>query len=104
MSYRIFPYTAGCEKSVMPAPVADVRESLHDLRGQITRAFWLPGSSSATELELRDRYNASRNTVRDAIERLTARVWSQARPGQGTFVAMRLKPFVASCLPILESS
>jgi GntR family transcriptional regulator len=58
------------------------------------RACWLLVSSSPTELELRDRYSASRNTVRDAIKRLIGQGLVQTRPGQGTFVAVKFKPFV----------
>ena len=48
-----------------------------------------PGSQLPTELELRDRYSASRNTVRDAIKWLTAHDLVETRPGQGTFVVGR---------------
>jgi GntR family transcriptional regulator len=51
-----------------------------------------PGNRLPTELELRDRYNASRNTVRDAIKRLAAIGLVETKPGQGAFAAQL--PFV----------
>ncbi len=49
-----------------------------------------------TEIELMERYNASRNTVRDAIKLLTARDLVETRPGQGTFVVEKINPFVTT--------
>ena len=51
-----------------------------DLREQIESGALEPGAQLPTELHLRERYAASRNTIRDAIKRLTARAWW--RPGQ----------------------
>lgn len=53
-----------------------------------------PGAKLPTELELCDRYTASRNTIRDAIKRLTSQGLVETRPGQGTFVTTRVDPFV----------
>jgi GntR family transcriptional regulator len=47
-----------------------------------------------TELELRDEYNASRNTIRDAIKWLVTRGLVYTRSGQGTFVTQKIDPFV----------
>lgn len=47
------------------------------------------------ELELRETYNASRNTIRDAIKRLMSLDLVQTKPGQGTFVAMKIDPFIS---------
>ena len=56
-----------------------------------------PGSQLPTELELRDNsYNASRNTVRDAIKWLTTLGLVETRPGQGTFVVQKIDPFVTT--------
>jgi GntR family transcriptional regulator len=55
-----------------------------------------PGGQLPTELELRDRYNASRNTVRDAIRWLVNRGHVETRPGQGTFATQRIQPFVTT--------
>lgn len=65
-----------------------------DLRGQIESGALQPASQLPTELELRDRYNASRNTIRDAIKRLTSQGLVETRPGQGTFVTRKIDPFV----------
>ena len=65
-----------------------------DLRKQIDSGALARGSQLPTELELRERYNASRNTIRDAIKRLTGQGLVETRPGQGTFVTMKIDPFV----------
>jgi GntR family transcriptional regulator len=53
-----------------------------------------PGAKLPTELELCDTYHASRNTIRDAIKRLTSQGLVETRPGQGTYVTTRVDPFV----------
>jgi GntR family transcriptional regulator len=65
-----------------------------DLRDQIESGVLQPASQLPTELELRDKYNASRNTIRDAIKRLTSQGLVETRPGQGTFVTRKIDPFV----------
>ena len=65
-----------------------------DLRKQIESGALAQGSQLPTELELRARYNASRNTVRDAVKRLISLGLIETRPGQGTFVTMKVDPFV----------
>jgi GntR family transcriptional regulator len=65
-----------------------------DLRAQIESGFLKPSAQLPTELELRERYNSSRNTIRDAIKRLTSLGLVETRPGQGTFVTRRVDPFV----------
>jgi GntR family transcriptional regulator len=52
------------------------------------------GQPLPTELELQDEYNASRNTVRDAIKWLVTRGLVYTRSGQGTFVTQKIDPFV----------
>jgi GntR family transcriptional regulator len=52
--------------------------------------------SLPTEIELMERYKASRNTVRDAIKLLMARGLVETRPGQGTFVVEKINPFVTT--------
>jgi GntR family transcriptional regulator len=64
------------------------------LRSQIESGALEPGQQLPTELELRERYDASRNTVRDAIKRLISLGLVETRPGQGTFVTRRIDPFV----------
>jgi GntR family transcriptional regulator len=55
-----------------------------------------PGSQLPTELELRDSYNASRNTIRDALKLLIGRGLIETRPGQGTFVVEKFEPFMTT--------
>ncbi len=55
-----------------------------------------PGAQLPTELELRERYEASRNTIRDAIKRPTSLGLVETRPGQGTFVVQKIDPFVTT--------
>ena len=65
-----------------------------DLRSQIESGGLAPGQQLRTELELRERYGASRNTVRDAIKWLANLGLVETKPGQGTFVVQRIDPFV----------
>jgi GntR family transcriptional regulator len=67
-----------------------------DLQAQIESGVLKPGAQLPTELELRERYDSSRNTIRDAIKRLTSLGLVQTRPGQGTFVTRRVDPFVTT--------
>ena len=62
------------------------RQIAEDLRRQIEAGELPPGAQLRTELELREKYDASRNTVRDAIKWLITRGLVETRPGQGTFV------------------
>src|SRR5580704_2238206 len=72
------------------------RQIADDLRRQIEAGELPPGAQLQTELELRERYNASRNTIRDAIRWLITRGLVETRPGQGTFVIERIVPFVTT--------
>lgn len=65
-----------------------------DLRNKIDSGAFENGSQLPTELELRTQYDASRNTVRDAIKRLISQGLIETRPGQGTFVSTKVDPFV----------
>ncbi len=65
-----------------------------DLRGKIESGDLPRGSQLPTELELRDTYEASRNTIRDAIKRLISQGLVETRQGQGTFVTQVIDPFV----------
>lgn len=53
-----------------------------------------PGDQLPTEAGLSEAYSASRNTIRDAIKRLTSLGLVETRQGQGTFVSRRIDPFV----------
>lgn len=75
------------------------RRIADDLRGQIERKVLRPGEQVRTELELREHYDASRNTVRDAIKWLTNLGLVETRPGQGTFVVRKIDPFVSTLTP-----
>jgi GntR family transcriptional regulator len=72
------------------------RQIAEDLRAQIESGELQPGAQLRTEIELRDHYRASRNTVRDAIKWLTNLGLVQTRPGQGTFVVQEINPFVTT--------
>jgi len=72
------------------------RQIAEDLREQIESGQLEPGQQLLTEIELRERYGASRNTVRDAIKLLTTLGLVETRPGQGTFVPKKIDPFVTT--------
>jgi GntR family transcriptional regulator len=88
----------------MPDPI--YRSIAEDLRRQIETGELAPGQQLRTEIELRDRYNASRNTIRDAIKLLVTRGLVETRPGQGTFVVETIVPFVTMLTgdPVTASS
>jgi GntR family transcriptional regulator len=67
-----------------------------DLRSEIESGALARGAQLPTELQLRERYNASRNTIRDAIKRLISLGLVETRPGQGTFVVKKVDPFVTT--------
>jgi GntR family transcriptional regulator len=70
------------------------RQIAEDLRAQIESGELEPGQQLPTETDLRERYGASRNTVRDAIKWLTTLALVGTRPGQGTFVVPKIDPFI----------
>jgi GntR family transcriptional regulator len=72
------------------------RQIAEDLRAQIEAGGLQRGQQLRTEIELREHYNASRNTVRDAIKWLTNLGLVETRPGQGTFVVQKIDPFVTT--------
>jgi GntR family transcriptional regulator len=78
----------------MPDPM--YRQIAEDLRQQIETGELAPGTQLRTELELREKYDASRNTVRDAIKWLITRGLVETRPGQGTFVVDEMIPFITT--------
>src|SRR5215469_13053722 len=75
-----------------------------DLRNQIKSGELPPGAQIPTEGDLQNIYNASRNTIRDAIKRLVSLGIVQTRPGQGTFVVSAIDPFVTTLSPPAGSS
>jgi GntR family transcriptional regulator len=70
------------------------RQIADDLSRQIESGDLAQGGQLPTELELGDKYKASRNTIRDAIKQLASQNLVETRPGQGTFVKVRVDPFV----------
>jgi GntR family transcriptional regulator len=72
------------------------RQIAEDLLHQIEAGQLARGEQLPTEIELRDQYNASRNTIRDAIKWLISRGLVETRPGQGTFVVEKITPFVTT--------
>jgi GntR family transcriptional regulator len=72
------------------------RQIAEDLREQIESGKLRRGQQLRTEIELRERYNASRNTVRDAIKWLITLGLVETRPGQGTFVVQKIDPYVTT--------
>jgi GntR family transcriptional regulator len=65
-----------------------------DLRSKIESGTYEPGTQLPTESDLGEQYQASRNTIRDAIKRLISLGLIETRPGQGTFVTLQVDPFV----------
>ena len=101
------PTTQDVEKPKSLPPVRGVpryKQIAEDLRKQIDLAaltpadsdptLLTPGKQLPTELELRDKYDASRNTIRDALKHLMGQGLIETRSGQGTFVTRKIKPFV----------
>jgi GntR family transcriptional regulator len=80
----------------MPDPM--YRRIADDLQSKIESGEIARGGQLATELELREQYAASRNTVRDAIKWLITRGLVETRPGQGTFVIEKIEPFVTQLI------
>jgi GntR family transcriptional regulator len=78
----------------MPDP--RYRQIAEDLRLKIESGALGHGDQLPTELELREEYDASRNTVRDAVKWLITRGLIETRPGQGTFVVGKIDPFVTT--------
>ncbi len=76
----------------MPDPM--YRQIAEDLRRKIEAGDIGHGTQLPTELELREQYDASRNTVRDAVKWLITRGLVETRPGQGTFVVEKILPYV----------
>jgi GntR family transcriptional regulator len=76
------------------------RQIAEDLRQKIESGeLGADGRPLPTELELRGQYNASRNTIRDAVKWLVTRNLVYTRSGQGTFVTRKIKPFVTRLEP-----
>jgi GntR family transcriptional regulator len=72
------------------------RQIAQDLQRQIESGELAPGEKLANEVEFREQYDASRNTIRDAIKWLTIRGLVETKPGQGTFVSQVIEPIVTT--------
>lgn len=72
------------------------RQIAEQLREQIESGELEPGQQLPTETELGDVHRASRNTVRDAIKWLITLGLVETRPGQGTFVAGKIDPYITT--------
>jgi GntR family transcriptional regulator len=65
-----------------------------DLRSRIERGEYPRGSRLPTENELMELYDASRNTIRDAVRLCVNLGLVQPQAGRGTFVTEEINPFV----------
>lgn len=74
-----------------------------DLRSQIDSGDLAPGQQLPTEGELRETFDASRNTVREAIKRLISLGLVETKPGQGTYVTRKIDPFVTVLTQVAQS-
>ena len=72
------------------------RQIAEDLQHKIESGEMKQGAQLPTEIDLREEYTASRNTVRDAIKWLIIRGLVETRPGQGTFVVEEIHPYVTT--------
>jgi GntR family transcriptional regulator len=72
------------------------RKIAEDLQRKIQTGELEPGDKLSNEEEFRAEYDASRNTVRDAIRWLAQRGLVETRPGQGTYVVRRIEPIVTT--------
>jgi GntR family transcriptional regulator len=72
------------------------RQIAEDLRQRIESGELGPGDRLPSEFELREHYDTSRNTVRDASKWLIALGLVESRPGQGIVVATKIDPFVTT--------
>lgn len=72
------------------------RRIADDLREEIESGRLGPGHQLPTEGQLGKQFVASRNTIRDAIKSLSTLGLVETRPGQGTFVAHRVDPFITT--------
>lgn len=68
------------------------------LRKEIASGELPPGTRLPREKELQDRFNASRNTIRLALNELSHQGLVRTRHGIGTFVTEEIEPFVVTLL------
>ena len=71
-------------KPINPKRISD--QVFDQLRELIFRGDYQPGQKIMTERELAEALNVSRNSVREAINKLVTLRFLEQRQGQGTFV------------------
>jgi GntR family transcriptional regulator len=79
------------------------RRIADELRRSIESGQLRPGAQLPTETDLEVQFQASRNTIRDAVKSLISLGLVETRPGQGTFVTERIDPFVTTLSADAES-
>lgn len=72
------------------------RQIADDLRDKIESGELAAGAQLPTEGELMQQYEASRNTIREAIKQLVTPGLVETQAGQGTFVTEKPNPFVST--------
>lgn len=75
------------------------RSIADDLRKKIEKGEIARGAQLPTEQDLQEMYDASRNTIRDAIRWLIQRRLVETHPGRGTFVSAKITPFAVGLSP-----
>lgn len=73
-----------------------VQATMRELETSLLDGTFAAGARLPAERVLAERYGVSRNTVREAIQRLAARGLVHSRPGAGVYVTDRLRTGVAS--------
>jgi GntR family transcriptional repressor for pyruvate dehydrogenase complex len=77
-------------------PHSRVEATMRRMETALLDGAWAAGVRLPAERALAERYDVSRNTVREAIQRLIARGLLQSRRGAGVYVTDRLRTSVAS--------
>jgi GntR family transcriptional regulator len=78
----------------MPDP--KYRQIASDLQRRIETGEWPAGTRLPPEPKLEGEYEASRNTIRDAVKWLSTRGLVSTQPGRGTFVNEKIRPFITT--------
>ncbi|HWT34816.1 MAG TPA: FadR/GntR family transcriptional regulator [Paraburkholderia sp.] len=73
-----------------------VERIMREMETALLDGTWPPGTRLPAERTLAQRYEASRNTVREAIQRLAARGLLQSRRGAGVYATDQLRAGIAS--------
>ncbi|CAD6526367.1 Pyruvate dehydrogenase complex repressor [Paraburkholderia sabiae] len=73
-----------------------VERIMREMETALLDGTWPPGSRLPAERTLAEQYDVSRNTVREAIQRLAARGLLQSRRGAGVYATDQLRAGIAS--------